>query len=532
MPPFVILLTFFISKFLLSNQLLCGSNNIEHCLVCNYEDEICAQCEDKYFPSYGGGLECLRCNDEKDGQTGCEGKCDASRIIETRIPLCEENGCKEGYYNVQGICYQCSIGSAKCIKCSYEALSPNSGKVFKCLECEGGKNGDYRPGSDGKCYTCFIYYCEKNEYIPGTDDCVCKKCIDGYYLSNSNHQCSQCGYRTTYYEGGYCREYYCPDDGKDYSSTKTCTCYNYYALSKQNTCVHCPNNCQICHSDENDNLICTQCKSHYLLEGNQCIYLESPPYCSQYNYQRFNNINEFKCRSCSSYYILDETINRCKSCPNHCPSCYFDNNNQFCSSCDTNYVLNQNKLCENCSNNEEIGGEGCLECKYENGKNKCTKCRDDYIFIENDLVCKPPSEINLNNICERAIRWENNDYSCTKCRKGNYTLMTNYNNTKDCYISKDELFNCVEGYEDINGKKCCNKCIYNYRFTWSEIYEQNICDSVCEFDSFFNNNLNPYGIYKGCIKCDNFIKVALNVIIKMQKDKKVVIQHLDVVIIM
>ena len=26
---------------------------------------------------------------------------------------------------------------------------------------------------------------------------------------------------------------------------------------------------------------------------------------------------------------------------------------------------------------------------------------------------------------------------------------------------------------------------------------------MCEFDSFFNNNLNPYGVYKGCIKCDN-----------------------------
>ena len=188
-----------------------------------------------------------------------------------------------------------------------------------------------------------------------------------------------------------------------------------------------------------------------------------PDKCVDFYYEKFNNINEVKCKTCESYNILNETINRCISCPSHCPKCYFDENNTFyCDSCDFNYVLNESQLCESCSNNEEIGGEGCLECKYENGKNKCTKCRDDYIFIENDMVCKLPSEINLNEICERATRLQNNEYSCINCRKGNYTLMTNYNNTKDCYISKDEFFNCVEGYEDINGKKCCNKCIHNY----------------------------------------------------------------------
>ena len=157
MPKLIFLCIFFISQFLLSRQSLGVTNHIEHCKRFNDTDEICTECEDKYFPLYGGGLECVSCNDTIDGQIGCEGKCDASRLIYTGIPLCEENGCKEGYYNVKGICYPCSINSPHCIKCSYIAPSENSGKLFTCLECEVGENGTYYIiHSDGKCHECFI----------------------------------------------------------------------------------------------------------------------------------------------------------------------------------------------------------------------------------------------------------------------------------------------------------------------------------------------------------------------------------------
>ena len=184
----------------------------------------------------------MRCNDTIDGQIGCEGKCDASRLIDTRFPLCEENGCKEGYYNVEGICYPCTTNSPHCIKCSYKAGSQNSGKWFTCLECEGGNNGIYRPRSDGKCYECFILHCLRNEYIPGTNDCICKKCEDGYYLSDSSHKCKNCGYISESIPGGKYSKYYCPDDGKDYSSTKSCSCNNGYTLKNQNDCISCPSN--------------------------------------------------------------------------------------------------------------------------------------------------------------------------------------------------------------------------------------------------------------------------------------------------
>ena len=505
MPKLFFLCLIFASQFLLSRQLLCGSKNIEHCLECNNEYEICAKCEDKYFPLYGGGLTCVSCNDTMDGQIGCEGKCDASRIIDTRIPLCEENGCKEGYYNVEGICYPCSINSPNCTKCSYLATSENSGKWFTCLECEGGKNGIFRPHIDGKCYECFILHCLQNGYIPGTNDCLCKKCEDGYYLSNSNHTCKPCGNIFESIPGGKCSQYYCPDDGKNYSYTKSCSCNSGYTLINESICISCPSNCKACHYDENSTLICDRCKSKFYLNENECIYINTASSCSCNYNERFDNSNYYRCKSCNSYYTLIASNNSCVTCPNNCPSCHLENNILYCDSCDINYVLNESKLCEICSNNEEIGGIGCLNCEYEYGKNKnkCTKCSDEYIFIENDMICKLPSEINLNLACEIAIRLDNNDYSCIKCRALNYTLVTKYNNIKDYNEPKDELINCIKGYEYINGTKYCTECFYNYPFIWSEKYKQYICNSECESDCFFNKNLDPLGNFKGCTKCDD-----------------------------
>ena len=202
---------------------------------------------------------------------------------------------------------------------------------------------------------------------------------------------------------------------------------------------------------------------------------------------------------CNTNKFIPNEANKCLICPSHCIYCHFDDNNIFyCDSCDENYVLNEAKLCEACSNNIQIGGEGCVNCRYEGGRNKCLRCRSDYIFIENDYVCKLPSEINLNVTCEKAKRI-NNEYSCTKCRRGNYTLMTRYNNTNDCYNSTNEIINCYSGYEDKDGNLSCTYCRYNYRFVWSEKYKLNICDDKCAYDYFFNYNADK----EGCQKCDD-----------------------------
>ena len=107
----------------------CEGNIIDYCLECGngiYSDR-CAKCDNKTF-SLAKGFICIKCDDEIYGNIGCEGNCDGSNYMERlRNVLCEENGCKEGYYNLDGICHQCSIGSDYCIKCTY--IAPRGSKI-------------------------------------------------------------------------------------------------------------------------------------------------------------------------------------------------------------------------------------------------------------------------------------------------------------------------------------------------------------------------------------------------------------------
>jgi len=70
-------------------------------------------------------------DDENEGQKGCEGSCDSSKYSITRNVLCDK--CKEGYYNIEGICLQCSIGSPNCTNCSYEAYEGSDKKYLNAL---------------------------------------------------------------------------------------------------------------------------------------------------------------------------------------------------------------------------------------------------------------------------------------------------------------------------------------------------------------------------------------------------------------
>jgi len=193
--------TLFITNFLFTIQKLCGRSEIAHCIECDTEHEKCTKCENKYFVLFAG-LKCISCNDKLYGQLACEGNCDGSRYNELKNVLCDE--CKEGYYNINGICHQCSVGSENCNKCSYVAPPGSDQKKFKCLECVGGLYGQYRVDSyDGKCHTCQKPNCTECVFIDGTkDDYNCIKCIDNFYPSNG--KCKECHYNHNYITGGIC----------------------------------------------------------------------------------------------------------------------------------------------------------------------------------------------------------------------------------------------------------------------------------------------------------------------------------------
>ena len=207
MDKFYLLCFLFFKLLFYINSLKCKNRTIEHCNKCasGINGDTCAQCEDTYFPLYAN-LNCIKCDDEIEGQKECGGKCDSSKYSTIYTVLCEENGCKEGYYNIDGICFECSIGSEHCTNCTYIAPLGSQKKKFKCLLCEGGLYGIYRIWeSDGKCHTCdgLIPNCIQCHYENGTNKAICDKCVDDYYVDPiTKSKCNKC--YNDYITGGEC----------------------------------------------------------------------------------------------------------------------------------------------------------------------------------------------------------------------------------------------------------------------------------------------------------------------------------------
>ena len=129
------LLLLFLSNliFISNSEVECDGTIIEHCSKCSSGDDLdaCATCDDYYFP-FLSDLYCLPCNDSIYGQTGCKGKCNGTNYIDTRFAFCEKEGCAEGYYNLNGICTNCSIGSPHCKNCTYEVSEQETNGTFTC----------------------------------------------------------------------------------------------------------------------------------------------------------------------------------------------------------------------------------------------------------------------------------------------------------------------------------------------------------------------------------------------------------------
>ena len=204
-----------------AESLKCGKENIDNCKKCNEKENInrCEICEDKYFLTENK-LFCIPCDDEIQGQPGCEGSCDAVDYGEIRNIYCDK--CKDGYVNMEKFCVKCEIQQPHCFKCKYD--NEKELDKFRCLEClEGYKL------YDGYCLDCFFFLsgCRKCHFEG--DKPVCDECYSNYYLTED----------------------------------KTClkdinTCENGYFLNDELPCVPCPENCKNCYYDnEKAKVICT-----------------------------------------------------------------------------------------------------------------------------------------------------------------------------------------------------------------------------------------------------------------------------------
>lgn len=167
--PFLIM--FLIFPIFLSKNLTCGDEYIEHCEKWGTGENIdsCEECEEKYFPFLSNVL-CLPCDHSIYGQFGCGGKCSKGDYENERMVFCEENGCKKGYYNIEGICLQCSMTSDHCIDCTFLPNPENEEqKDFKCLECESNQ---YKiMSNNGRCHHCHVGGCEICHFENDVDVC-------------------------------------------------------------------------------------------------------------------------------------------------------------------------------------------------------------------------------------------------------------------------------------------------------------------------------------------------------------------------
>ena len=510
----------------------CDGKIINHCKKCNSGEnsDTCALCEDKYF-SFFNDLLCLPCNDSTYGQIGCEGNCNGTDYINSRFISCEKGGCKEGYFNIEGICLNCSEGSPHCINCTYEVQEEATEGNFICHECE---SNEYIINRFGECEHCKIDNCEICHYEKNTRE-ECDKCISGYYKT-SYGECKNCRYVDIYW--GIC--YICSDNDTDYENGE-CWCYSGYTFVNNSICVPCPEGCSRCIiNNKTNNLECINCYSNYVLNNSKsCINCGNG--CESCT---LDENNKPICISCYSGTFLD--YNKCLICPDGCSKCELelDKSSKYknitkCTECYYNYALDGDNNCIYCSELSDTGDNGCRHCIYnkinskfeclecwnddyayiintfqcflntdpnqiylygclkanyneENNRYECLKCKSDFIQIINDKTCRRRDETNISSYCleiENLQIPENPLYSCHKCQNNTAYVKLNIEGKKDCYYRDNILSFCLEGEIEENGNLICRKCVEN-----AFLNSSNICN--CDFDSFGKYN-------KWCYKCDD-----------------------------
>ena len=409
----------------------CGEEVIDNCIKCGTgENEgTCAQCEDNYFLFFHN-LLCLPCDHPLYGQIGCGGNCDGSNYQYTGFAFCDNDDCKEGFFNLNGICFRCSDGSPGCSKCIVQSLTGEvEDNEYTCNECI---SNEYKYSLTNKnCDRCLMQHCLQCHYTLDYQDKKCDKCFYGFY-SNSEGICKKCHYYVSI-PNGYCKV--CSDDLTDYN-TGTCWCYSYSTKKDHSTCAACPSHCPYCkYNKKSGKTECIRCDNGYTVNPDKtCSYCgDGCQYC--FLGQNLKPI----CTYCFSRTLTDD--NTCLICPNNCKRCKLDkNNNIICTECDDGYGLNKNGTCESCPSK-------CRKCYYRQETNNfaCTKCYDSYYHI-----------LGPDNLCYSCNELPDNGPGCATCR---YNFATVKYECKRCFLDSDpESYRGLLNYVYVQN---IHKCLIN-----------------------------------------------------------------------
>ena len=454
------------------------------CSQCHfYENTTKSVCDQCYYDYYLSGENCKRCLHYGIYGGYCR-RC-TDDITDYDNIFCY---CNATYYQSSPReCTKCPTG---CRSCVYD----ESLKGPRCLSCYS----NYALNRRGTCTYCGVGcgFCSIN----ANDSPVCYYCYGGYKLINGKcyncpSNCQTCHYDETV------NEFIC-----DY-------CFYYAAMDENKNCIHCPNNCNACKFDANKSLKCTSCynyypSSYYALNPDS-LCQRCPTQCQGCRW--IESKGGFGCTGC--FYGSALKDNECLRCPTvpelgaGCEQCSYDQSqNKFkCYRCINRDYTNVTNSYECIPNTDPSNKQlyGCLLGTYNYALNRyeCNICKPEFIPILNDKNCRPPSVAGLNSFCREAINIgteENPIYSCTSCKSGIYVNVTDYRNASDCYERKNELVLCQKATKDESGNLQCIKCLGNFQFTFSEVYNKNICSDYCGVDGFRKNNW--------CYKCTDFNK--------------------------
>ena len=327
-----------------------------------------------------------------------------------------------------------------------------------------------------------VDYCSNN-YLLDTEINQCTDsltCPDGKIMLVPSGVCNEtCDENIYHLEGTECGlcQYFYPNGNK-------------YKLIGSKECIELiPNNTEI--YNEKYNLL--KCKEGYKIEGNECVPIE---HC----YQNCLNCTEYSedplnqnCTQCKSEFLLEN-----ENCVTLCSNGYEQKDNT-CSSC-------EDETCKNFVNNSC----DCIECKfhYYLNESKCYKCDDNCgdcsIIPTNCITCLPPKYL-YNTICYECvdddkceIKGEDN-CKCLTCKEGfynsNYQCEECINHCKKCSNS-NECEMCLDGYF-VNSKRTCTACPKNCKKRKSDNCQCEICE-----DNYFMNKTQQ------CEKCNDLCKTC------------------------
>ncbi|KAL4438373.1 hypothetical protein ABPG74_009412 [Tetrahymena malaccensis] len=487
------------------------------CATCQFFSDNCTKCLSGYqYDTYHKSCIPLR--------SKCHLTCDS----------CSKNNdpysctsCKDGWYLLDGKCYQCSdrcqtceknatlctscnnqyfLENNECIQCHNSCLTC-FGISTNCTSCQQGFSKD---PMTGLCINNGLQ-CKSNEYLDKYYQCQkceqpcascynfpdkCHSCISGYIYNSQTFQCEQ--YNPACYEGEYldfdnkCR--YCDPICAtcELYSNRCTSCKSGFTLSKYycyedkcpdgsfinqyGRCQKCSSSCKKC-INQYDN--CTECANGYIYNARKqtCVLKQTQQKCHNTCKQCGYGNNAFDCQSC---YDGDYLINgQCLPCKSNCWTC--NQYSDFCTSCQQGFILNKKlgRCIPECNYDEyldhndnlcKLCAKPCQSCEFN--PNQCTSCIKGYNYNKKSQSCSTPCE--LGEYFEKGLRCKPCSFPCATCE--------DYD---------DKCLSCVQNYT-YSDYQCFKDTKSNFRFCHESCnsciraMDPNSCDSCREGYTLIN----------------------------------------------